>query len=335
MQSKEWAEELKRELDRENYPQWPNETMLKVLFGSYLKKKFILPENANVLDVGCFFGNNLFPFAAKGANCFGVDIHENIAKKAEIIFKNNGYDGNFTKGKNTSISHQDNTFDLLISVNTIHYEPSRESISDAIQEFKRVLKPGGRFYFSTLDEYKLWSTFHPKIGKNEHEYIMKRMLKMFQQDSLPDLIACYENYLSTNELGKVYSAILTDICFGIPTHKILKKKAGKSYGYLFSTQSEILGGSLGCFHASELPYVFGVHSKRPYSNWGPKESDEISENFQKPWTQFSKKGDPSFGDFTWNTYNNSLELALIGNNIRSIRNPFLERYEIIEKYKIF
>ena len=188
---------------------------------------------------------------------------------------------------------------------------------------------------TTLDEYKLWSTFHPKIGKNEHEYIMKRMLKMFQQDSLPDLIACYEDYLSTNELGKVYSAILTDICFGIPTHKTLKKKAGKSYGYLFSTQSEILGGSLGCFHASELPYVFGVHSKRPYSNWGPKESDEISENFQKPWTQFSKKGDPSFGDFTWNTYNNSLELALIGNNIRSIRNPFLERYEIIEKYKIF
>ena len=74
---------------------------------------------------------------------------------------------------------------------------------------------------------------------------------------------------------------------------------------------------------------------RDSSNWGPKESDEISENFQKPWTQFSKKGDPSFGDFTWNTYNNSLELALIGNNIRSIRNPFLERYEIIEKYKIF
>ena len=31
----------------------------------------------------------MFPFAAKGANCFGVDIHENIAKKAEIIFKNN------------------------------------------------------------------------------------------------------------------------------------------------------------------------------------------------------------------------------------------------------
>ena len=72
------------------------------------------------------------------------------------------------------------------------------------------------------------------------------------------------------ELGNIYSAILTDICFGIPAHNILQKKEGNSFGYLFSTQSKILKGKLGCFHASELPYVFGVHSKKPYSGWGPK-----------------------------------------------------------------
>ena len=188
---------------------------------------------------------------------------------------------------------------------------------------------------TTLDEYKLWSSFHPNIGKNEKDYIMRRLSKMFEQEFLPELICAYEDYLDTNELGKVYSAILTDICFGIPAHETLKKKEGKSYGYLFSTQSEILGGRLGCFHASELPYLFGVHSKRPYSNWGPKESNEVSNNFQKPWTEFSKIGDPSFGDFTWSTYNDSFELALIGKDIRAIRNPFLERYELIEKYKIF
>ena len=158
---------------------------------------------------------------------------------------------------------------------------------------------------------------------------------MFELSKLPELISAYSDYLKINDLGEIYSAILTDICFGIPTHKTLQKKEGSSYGYLFSTQSEILKGKLGCFHASELPYVFGVHSKKPYSSWGPKESQEISDNLQIPWTNFSKTTNPSFGDFTWNTYNNSLELALIGNNIRSIRNPFLERYEIIEKYKIF
>ncbi len=188
---------------------------------------------------------------------------------------------------------------------------------------------------TTLDEYKLWSTFHPRIGKNDEEYITRRLSKMFEASKLPELISAYREYLKIDELGDIYSAILTDICFGIPTHKTLQKKGGNSFGYLFSTQSEILRGKLGCFHASELPYVFGVHSKKPYSGWGPKESQEISDNFQIPWTNFSKTNDPSFGNFSWNNYNDSFELALIGNKVRALRNPFLERYELIEKYKIF
>ena len=188
---------------------------------------------------------------------------------------------------------------------------------------------------TTLDEYKLWSTFHPRIGKNDEGYITKRLSKMFEASKLPELISAYREYLKNNELGDIYSAILTDICFGIPTHNTLQKKEGNSFGYLFSTQSEILRGKLGCFHASELPYVFGVHSKKPYSSWGPKESQTISDNFQIPWTNFSKTNNPSFGDFSWNNYNDSFELALIGNKVRALRNPFLERYELIEKYKIF
>ena len=188
---------------------------------------------------------------------------------------------------------------------------------------------------TTLDEYKLWSTFHPRIGKNDEEYITRRLSKMFESSKLSEVISAYREYLKISELGDIYSAILTDICFGIPTHNTLQKKEGNSFGYLFSTQSEILRGKLGCFHASELPYVFGVHSKKPYSSWGPKESQEISDNFQIPWTNFSKTNDPSFGDFSWNNYNDSFELALIGNKVRALRNPFLERYELIEKYKIF
>jgi len=188
---------------------------------------------------------------------------------------------------------------------------------------------------TTLDEYKLWSTFHPRIGSNDEGYISRRLSKMFESSKLSELISAYSDYLKINELGNIYSAILTDICFGIPTHNILQKKCGNSFGYLFTTQSEILRGKLGCFHASELPYVFGVHSKKPYSNWGPKESQEISDNLQIPWTNFSKKTDPSFGDFSWSNYNDSFELALIGNKVRALRNPFLERYELIEKYKIF
>ena len=115
----------------------------------------------------------------------------------------------------------------------------------------------------------------------------------------------------------------------------LVNKKTKSFGYLFSTQSEILQGKLGCFHASELPYIFGVHSKKPYSTWGPKDSEKVSENLQMPWTSFAHNSNPSFGDFTWKAYNDSSEMALIGNNVKAISNPFLERYALIEKYKTF
>ena len=65
--------------------------------------------------------------------------------------------------------HPDNTFDLLISVNNIHYEPSRESITDAIQEFKRVLKPGGRFYISTVGTHHDIRKKAKKIKDNIYE----------------------------------------------------------------------------------------------------------------------------------------------------------------------
>ena len=67
---------------------------------------------------------------------------------------------------------------------------------------------------------------------------------MFESSKLPELISAYSDYLEITDLGNIYSAILTDICFGIPTHNTLQKKEGKSFGYLFSTQSEILRGKL-------------------------------------------------------------------------------------------
>ena len=148
---------------------------------------------------------------------------------------------------------------------------------------------------TTLDEYKLWSSFHPSIGNNDKDYILRRLSKMFQPDKLNELTSAYAEYLGADEMGNIYSAILTDICFGIPTHKNLMNKKTKSFGYLFSTQSEILQGKLGCFHASELPYIFGVHTKKPYSTWGPKDSEKVSENLQMPWTSFARSSNPSFG----------------------------------------
>lgn len=38
LQKDEWKKELEREFKQDNYPKWPNEIMLKTLFGNYAKQ---------------------------------------------------------------------------------------------------------------------------------------------------------------------------------------------------------------------------------------------------------------------------------------------------------
>ena len=187
---------------------------------------------------------------------------------------------------------------------------------------------------STLDEYNLWSFFHPKIRENDETYILKRLKKIFISDHIEEILNVYEEFLDTKNLAKIFSAVMTDISFGIPTNNLLKKKNGKSYGYLFSTQSSLMSGKLGSFHASELPYLFGVHKLHPYDGWSSENGESVSHNIQSAWKNFASFGNPSFDDFSWHEYNEQ-QLTLLGSAVKTISNPFLERYNLVEQYKKF
>lgn len=151
-QREEWNQEIRREKQAAKYPKWPNEAMVKVLFGgsTYLRRPLKPESDWRVLDVGCGFGNNLVPFADMGCECHGVDIHEEMAATTQEVMDQRGFRAQFQEGSNRSLPFPDAYFDLLLSVNTLHYEGSEENILAALQEFKRVLKPGGGVYLSTV-----------------------------------------------------------------------------------------------------------------------------------------------------------------------------------------
>jgi ubiquinone/menaquinone biosynthesis C-methylase UbiE len=151
MQKIEWNNEFVRELQSGNYPKYPNEVMLKIIFGSYLENSVKPQGGWRVLDVGCAFGSNLIPFADMGCAIHGIDIHCDIANSAKKMMDARGYsEGVFSEGTNRSIPYEDNYFDLLLSINTLHYEASEQDILGALAEFKRVLKPDGVLYLSTV-----------------------------------------------------------------------------------------------------------------------------------------------------------------------------------------
>jgi ubiquinone/menaquinone biosynthesis C-methylase UbiE len=145
MQNEEWAKEISDELASGQYPKWPNEIMLKLIFGgdNYLSKSLKPTKDWKVLDVGCLFANNLLPFSEIGCDCYGIDIHAKMVKTAQIVADKRGINAEFKVWHNRSLPYPDNYFDLLLSIGTIHYESSEDLMMEALSEFNRVLKPGG------------------------------------------------------------------------------------------------------------------------------------------------------------------------------------------------
>lgn len=148
-QTKEWSDFHVARVET-SYPRWPNEPMLKTLFGSYAEKKIRPQSGWRVLDVGCGFGNNLVPFADMGCECHGVEIEQRICSIAEKILSSRGYSAKVVEGSNRALPYPDGYFDLLLSVATIHYESNEANVLSALHEFRRVTKPDGRIYIATV-----------------------------------------------------------------------------------------------------------------------------------------------------------------------------------------
>ena len=126
-QSEEWKVWHEAKV-KGNYPKWPNEPMLKSIFGCYSTQEKKPQPDWRVLDVGCGFGNNLIPFADIGCECHGVEIHEDICSLSEEVLAGKGIKAKIKVGSNRNLPYPDDHFDLVLSVATIHYEGIEENV---------------------------------------------------------------------------------------------------------------------------------------------------------------------------------------------------------------
>lgn len=120
-------------------------------FFTHVVKDFInyykLDKKSRILDVGCGKGFMMhdFAIALPGALIAGIDISDYAIKHALTDMK-----PFIKKGNAKKLPYQDKSFDLVISINTIHNLP-RQDCKKALQEIERVSK---NHAFITVDAYR-------------------------------------------------------------------------------------------------------------------------------------------------------------------------------------
>jgi len=111
------------------------------------KRHFSLSSTSKVLDVGCAKGFMLYDFIQliPGISMSGIDISSYAIEQAKSEVKQY-----LRVGNATSLPYEDNTFDAVISINTIH-NLERDECALALKEIMRVSKGKA---FITVDAYR-------------------------------------------------------------------------------------------------------------------------------------------------------------------------------------
>ena len=106
-----------------------------------------MTEKSSILDIGCAKGFMLVDFkkVLPGITVSGLDISKYAISSAHPDVKNYVIEGSAIK-----LPYEDKTFDLVISINTLH-NLKRNEIKKSLEEINRVAK---KYSFIMVDGYE-------------------------------------------------------------------------------------------------------------------------------------------------------------------------------------
>ena len=99
-----------------------------------------------VLDAGCGVGDDCKYMDKNGFKAYGIDLSEGMLKEAKERYPQ----GKYMKADMTKIPYRDGLFDGILANCSLFHVPS-ELVGKALDEFKRVLKPGGKLLLILLE----------------------------------------------------------------------------------------------------------------------------------------------------------------------------------------
>jgi len=149
-------------------------------------------KGMNILDIGCGTGSHLELYQRYKCNLFGIDLSPSML---EVAQERLGNSAQLELGNATEMSYQDDKFDLVISMLSLH-EMSPETRLAVLNEIKRVLKSDGRI---------LLIDFHPGPYEPLQGWVSKTIIFFSELAAGREHFKNYRQFMATGGLATLLS----------------------------------------------------------------------------------------------------------------------------------
>lgn len=149
---------------------------------------------------------------------------------------------------------------------------------------------------ATRDEWKLFGLMDPEAFKLDDEALLRRVEARVPGHGAA-LVEAYRAARPGASPADLFFAIETDRLFRIPAVRLAEAQSAhqaKTFAYLFTWESPMLGGRLGACHGIDVPFVFGLigtSGAEKFAGGGPAAS-ALSDAALGAWLGFARSGDP-------------------------------------------
>jgi ubiquinone/menaquinone biosynthesis C-methylase UbiE len=128
---------------------YPFDQVVSFIYRNYSRNK---PRSATkILEIGCGAGNNLWFAAREGFNVAGIDGSQHAIEFARKRFADEGLQGDLRIGDFGSLPFESDSYDFVIDRCALTCS-SFASARKTIEEVRRVLAPGGSFFFNPYSD---------------------------------------------------------------------------------------------------------------------------------------------------------------------------------------
>jgi SAM-dependent methyltransferase len=130
--------------------------------GERLVRRVGIGRDENVLDIACGTGNAALRAAAAGGRVVGVDLTPELFIAGRALAAEAGIEIPWVEGDAEELPFEDERFDVVLSTFGVMFAPRHQV---AARELVRVLRPGGRFGFTSWTPEGIQGAFFQTMGE--------------------------------------------------------------------------------------------------------------------------------------------------------------------------